>query len=139
MYDTFTSQYGLNNLIWVLGYSGEVRKNWYPGDEYVDILGSDTYDGSTNQNGNGTKICVTQNSTLVLKQVSNNLTVYLAPNATLDLTQVSGTATFQNSHAAIFLNSGSQVKAGSLKIEEGGSFQGRSEMNFKPADPAFAE
>ena len=31
------------------------------------------------------------------------------------------------------------VKAGSLKIEEGGSFQGRSEMNFKPADPAFAE
>ena len=48
MYDTFTSQYGLNNLIWVLGYSGEVRKNWYPGDEYVDILGSDTYDGSTN-------------------------------------------------------------------------------------------
>ena len=81
---------------------------------YVD--GSVTYDGSTNQNGNGTKICVTQNSTLVLKQVSNNLTVYLAPNATLDLTQVSGTATFQNSHAAIFLNSGSQVKAGSLKF-----------------------
>ena len=31
------------------------------------------------------------------------------------------------------------VKAGSLKIEEGGSFQGRSEMNFKPADPAFAD
>lgn len=31
------------------------------------------------------------------------------------------------------------VKVGSLKIEEGGSFQGRSEMNFKPADPAFAE
>lgn len=31
------------------------------------------------------------------------------------------------------------VKVGSLKIEEGGSFQGRSEMNLKPADPAFAE
>ena len=81
---------------------------------YAD--GNVTYDGATNQNGNGTKICVTQGSTLVLKQVYNNLAVYLAPNATLDLTQVNGTATFQNSNAAIFLNSGSQVKAGSLKF-----------------------
>ena len=81
---------------------------------YAD--GNVTYDGATNQNGNGTKICVTQGSTLVLKQVYNNLTVYLAPSATLDLTQVNGTATFQNAHAAIFLNSGSQVKAGSLKF-----------------------
>lgn len=48
MYDKFTNEYGLNNLIWVLGYSGEVKNGWYPGDEYVDVIGSDTYDNSTN-------------------------------------------------------------------------------------------
>ena len=49
MHDKFTDEYGLNNLIWVLGYSGEVKDGWYPGDEYVDIIGSDTYDNSTNK------------------------------------------------------------------------------------------
>ena len=49
MHDKFTNEYGLNNLIWVLGYSGEVKDGWYPGDEYVDIAGSDTYDNSTNK------------------------------------------------------------------------------------------
>ncbi len=50
MHDKFTNEYGLDNLIWVLGYSGEVKSGWYPGDEYVDIIGSDTYDNSTNKN-----------------------------------------------------------------------------------------
>lgn len=49
MYDKFTNEYELNNLIWVLGYSGEVKSGWYPGDEYCDIIGSDTYDNSTNK------------------------------------------------------------------------------------------
>lgn len=48
MYDYFTEEKGLNNLIWVLGYSGEVKDGWYPGDEYCDIIGSDTYDNTTN-------------------------------------------------------------------------------------------
>ena len=48
MHDKFTNEYKLDNLIWVLGYSGEVKDGWYPGDEYVDIIGSDTYDNSTN-------------------------------------------------------------------------------------------
>ena len=48
MYDRFTNEYGLNNLIWVLGYSGEVKDGWYPGNDYCDIIGSDTYDNSTN-------------------------------------------------------------------------------------------
>lgn len=51
MYDKFTNEYGLNNLIWVLGYSGDVKRGWYPGDEYCDIAGSDTYDNSTNLKG----------------------------------------------------------------------------------------
>ena len=49
MYDRYTNKFGLNNLIWVLGYSGDVKDGWYPGDEYCDIVGSDNYDNSTNK------------------------------------------------------------------------------------------
>lgn len=48
MYDKFTNEYGLNNLIWVLGYTDSIMDGWYPGDEYCDIIGSDSYDGTTN-------------------------------------------------------------------------------------------
>lgn len=51
MYDRYTNYWGLNNLIWVLGYSdtGLELENWYPGDEYVDIIGGDSYtDGANN-------------------------------------------------------------------------------------------
>ncbi len=48
MYDKFTNEYDLNNLIWVLGYTDSIMEGWYPGDEYCDIIGSDTYDGTTN-------------------------------------------------------------------------------------------
>ncbi len=33
----------MNNLIWVLCYTGDPDGAWYPGDEYVDIAGADTY------------------------------------------------------------------------------------------------
>ncbi len=49
MYDRYTNDFGLTNLIWVLGYSGEVKDGWYPGDEYCDFIGSDTYDNSTHK------------------------------------------------------------------------------------------
>jgi len=52
MYDRYTNYHGLNNLIWVCGFSGNGRKyeNWYPGDEYVDIAGADSYsDGANNR------------------------------------------------------------------------------------------
>ncbi len=49
MYDKFTKEYKLNNLIWVLGYAGSVTDGWYPGDEYCDVIGSDTYDSSTHK------------------------------------------------------------------------------------------
>lgn len=47
MYDRYTNHWGLNNLIWVLPYSGNGRAygKWYPGDAYCDILGADSYDG----------------------------------------------------------------------------------------------
>ena len=48
MYDRYTNHWGLNNLIWICGYSGEVRNGWYPGDDVVDIIGADTYVNHTN-------------------------------------------------------------------------------------------
>ena len=52
MYDCFTNEYGLNNLIWVwtaqTTYEGKLAdvsylKEWYPGDDCVDIVGADLY------------------------------------------------------------------------------------------------
>lgn len=51
MYERFTKQFNLTNLIWVLGYAGEVKDGWYVGDDYCDIVGSDTYDGTVNRHG----------------------------------------------------------------------------------------
>ena len=47
MYDRYTNHWGLNNLIWILPYSGNGKNysSWYPGDEYCDIIGADSYDG----------------------------------------------------------------------------------------------
>ncbi len=42
LYDRLTNEHGLNNLIWV--WNGQ-NKDWYPGDEYVDIIGEDIYPG----------------------------------------------------------------------------------------------
>ena len=41
MYDYFKQQ-GINNLIWVWT-SEKADADWYPGDEYVDIIGTDVY------------------------------------------------------------------------------------------------
>lgn len=52
MYDRYTNHWGLNNLIWVLPYSGNGRlyARWYPGDEYCDIVGADSYNGGAQPN-----------------------------------------------------------------------------------------
>ncbi len=42
LYDKLTNEYGLNNLIWL--WNGQ-DADWYPGDEYVDIIGEDIYPG----------------------------------------------------------------------------------------------
>ena len=44
MFQQFTSVHGLNNLIWVwtTDEAGDAL-DWYPGDQYVDILGRDYY------------------------------------------------------------------------------------------------
>lgn len=45
MYSRYTEYWGLDNLIWVYGYSGNGGEMdaWYPGDAYVDLLGADSY------------------------------------------------------------------------------------------------
>ncbi len=44
LYDKFTNEYKLNNLIWVWTSSTfETSPEWYPGDDVVDILGYDKY------------------------------------------------------------------------------------------------
>ena len=42
LWDKLTNEYGLNNLIWV--WNGQ-DPEWYPGDDYVDIIGDDIYPG----------------------------------------------------------------------------------------------
>lgn len=43
MYDRMVNFHGLNNLIWVWTYETSEDGTWYPGDEYVDIIGRDIY------------------------------------------------------------------------------------------------
>jgi len=46
MYNYYVKERKLNNLIWVLCYTGDPKEAWYPGDQYVDIAGGDTYEGA---------------------------------------------------------------------------------------------
>ena len=52
LYDQLVNVHGLNNLIWVwtvdvtLGAEDQYL-DWYPGDEYVDIVGFDVYENNT--------------------------------------------------------------------------------------------
>lgn len=47
MYEHFEKDHGLQNLIWVLGYSGEIRPGWEADPALFDAVGSDTYNGET--------------------------------------------------------------------------------------------
>lgn len=43
MYNYYVHEKHLDNLIWVLGYADRPDSAWYPGRQYVDIAGADTY------------------------------------------------------------------------------------------------
>jgi len=45
LYKRLTNDFGLNNLLWV--WNGQSAA-WYPGDDYVDIVSVDIYDGERN-------------------------------------------------------------------------------------------
>lgn len=76
MYDRYTNHWGLNNLIWVLGYShvGINYASWYPGDEYVDVIGADSYEGGV-QKGLYVKLtAVTQSKPFAFHECGTNPT-----------------------------------------------------------------
>ncbi|EPR13565.1 glycosyl hydrolase [Ruminiclostridium papyrosolvens] len=86
LYDKFTNEYHLNNIIWVwTSYTYDTSSKWYPGDDVVDILGYDKYnakDGLPNGSAisstfynmvkltNGKKL-VTMSENDTIPQVSN--------------------------------------------------------------------
>ena len=43
LYDRLVNYHGLHNLIWVWNSDGTDYDSWYPGDDYVDIIGRDFY------------------------------------------------------------------------------------------------
>lgn len=43
MYEYFTGHHGLNNLLWVYSASQEMRMDWMPGLDVVDVVGVDIY------------------------------------------------------------------------------------------------
>lgn len=86
LYEKFTNEYHLNNIIWVwTSYTYDTSSKWYPGDDVVDILGYDKYnakDGLPNGSAisstfynmikltNGKKL-VTMSENDTIPQVSN--------------------------------------------------------------------
>ena len=47
-YDTLVNEYNIHNLIWEWNsYNFNTSENWYPGDEYVDLIAYDKYSGNT--------------------------------------------------------------------------------------------
>jgi mannan endo-1,4-beta-mannosidase len=52
MFDRLTNHHGLHNLIWV--YTGSTKFDWYPGDEYFDVIGVDAYPADTHDEFSGT-------------------------------------------------------------------------------------
>ncbi len=58
VYDRMVNVKGVKNLIWVWNLEKDPKQNyaynekWYPGDEYVDVIGVDLYNGSGNTSSN---------------------------------------------------------------------------------------
>ncbi|MFT3952663.1 MAG: glycosyl hydrolase [Oscillospiraceae bacterium] len=78
MYDRYTNHWGLNNLIWVLGYSGNGNNydQWYPGDAYCDVLGADSYNGGAQERlCDLVKSVTTANKPLCFHECGTNPTV----------------------------------------------------------------
>jgi hypothetical protein len=49
LYTKLTEEYGLHNIIWEFNsYTYSTSKNWYPGDDYVDLVGYDKYNATAN-------------------------------------------------------------------------------------------
>ena len=63
MRETFEKKYGLDNLIWVWTLDAtqgaeDEWADWYPGDDYVDVIGVDIYEDNTNAKDRQYQACV---------------------------------------------------------------------------------
>ena len=66
MFEKFTNEYHLNNLIWV--WNGQ-NPDWYPGDDTVDIIGEDIYPGERVYNSQSAKFMEAQKYSQTRKMV----------------------------------------------------------------------
>lgn len=78
MYDRYTNHFHLNNLIWVWGANGPrdipadeayAYKDFYPGSNYVDILGTDVYHSDYEQKDYNELLAVAQGKLITLSEV----------------------------------------------------------------------
>ncbi|RAP76155.1 glycosyl hydrolase [Paenibacillus montanisoli] len=67
MYERMTGLHGLHNLIWV--WNGQ-HKDWYPGDEYVDIIGEDIYAPERTYSSNLPRFCQALEYTSAIKIIA---------------------------------------------------------------------
>ena len=81
LYDKFTKEYGINNLIWEwTSYDYATSPAWYPGDEYVDIISYDKYNAKDGL-PNGSAISSTFFN--LIKMTNGNKLVAMSENDTI--------------------------------------------------------
>ena len=75
MYDRLTTYHNLHNLIWVYTTTDTFNADWYPGDQYVDVVGMDIYaDASSNLSGNwGSSLAPLNGKKLITLSETGNL------------------------------------------------------------------
>ena len=75
LYDRLTNFHNLHNLIWVYTATDTFKADWYPGDQYVDVVGLDVYaDASSNMSGNwGSALNAVNGKKLVTLSETGNL------------------------------------------------------------------
>ena len=71
MYNRLVNYHGLNNLIWVWTMEPDAQAaNWYPGNEYVDIVGLDIYPGENKHGSQYVKFFKTKEITQGTKLIT---------------------------------------------------------------------
>lgn len=81
LWDKLTNEYGINNIIWEWTSSPYASsKDWYPGDEYVDLIGCDKYN-AVNYQPNTSAVAATFYS--LVAQTSGQKMVCMSENDTI--------------------------------------------------------
>ncbi len=85
LYERLTHHHGLNNLIWVYTPASSTKPEWYPGDDMVDIVGTDQYPSDPDS--------------ATLSSVWNNLQAQFAGKKLLALTEFGGVPNIELMHS----------------------------------------